>query len=100
MKPYHILITKETSLTITKKLMRRTIKKLIKLMDMKSLGNCSFKPGNNVLPGFTAGQMIETSHINMHYFSHTGELWIDILSCKKFNRKGIKTYLDKIFQLK
>lgn len=50
--------------------------------------------------GITGFAIIDFSHVSIHTFSSTGELFIDIFSCKKFDYEAVKKYLYKKLSVK
>ena len=48
-------------------------------------------------PGFSGFCLIDFSHISIHTFLKTGEICVDIFSCKPYNPERVKNYLLKVF---
>ena len=72
------------------------------LMDIPKLVDMKILVGPNLVQdydpdnlGITGIAIISFSHISIHTFIATGEVFIDIFSCKKFDYKKIKKYLHK-----
>lgn len=69
------------------------IDNVIELLEMQKLGKLHTMQGAKHLPGKSAIQMIETSHVACHCFSNTISYLFSIESCKKFNVNKVKKYL-------
>ncbi len=70
------------------------------LMDIPKLVNMKILVGPNLVrdydpenTGITGVAIISFSHISIHTFDKTGEVFIDVFSCKPFDYKKIKSYL-------
>lgn len=70
------------------------------LMDIPRLINMKILAGPNIVKdynrknaGITGIAIVSFSHISIHTFCKTGEIFIDIFSCRPFNYKKIKYYL-------
>lgn len=61
-------------------------------MDMSILAGPDIYRGHIDLPGLTGSVIIETSHVNIHTFTRTGDIRFDCYSCELFDA-------DKIIQL-
>lgn len=62
-------------------------KELVKAIDMKAYGEpqiVNFGEGDK--EGFTLVQLIETSNICAHFCNATNEIYLDIFSCKPFDK--------------
>jgi S-adenosylmethionine/arginine decarboxylase-like enzyme len=46
-----------------------------------------FGTGNK--KGYTLVQLIETSNITAHFVEETNDVYIDVFSCKPFNKKDV-----------
>jgi S-adenosylmethionine decarboxylase len=51
-------------------------------------------------PGITAFEIINYSHISIHTFLKTGEIFIDIFSCRRFDHAKISKYLFSKLKVK
>jgi S-adenosylmethionine/arginine decarboxylase-like enzyme len=72
---------------------------LVKRIDMKAYGKpkiIHFGEGNKA--GYTLVQLIETSNITGHFCDETGDAYIDILSCKHFEKNIVRDVLLEHFQ--
>ncbi len=56
--------------------------------------------GAKHLPGKSAIQMIETSHVACHAFSNTKSYLFSIESCRNFNVNTVKKYLKEYLKPK
>jgi S-adenosylmethionine/arginine decarboxylase-like enzyme len=94
MKYCHLLLRKKTNKTWHPWEIEKAIKDLIKLLKMKPLTDVVVKEGNAKMPGFSGMVMIQTSHITFHHFRREKIFWLDILSCKEFNKDKVKKYFN------
>lgn len=51
-------------------------------------------------PGITAFEIINHSHVSIHTFLKTKEIFVDVFSCRKFNHKKISQYLYSKLKVK
>src|SRR5574343_1046702 len=65
------------------------LKEVVSAAGMKILGGPVIYRGNIDLPGITGSVIIETSHINIHTFSRTGDIRFDLYSCVSFSKEEI-----------
>ena len=56
--------------------------------------------GQDDKEGFTAIQIIETSSITAHFINSTGSLYLDVFSCKKFDREIVQMLIKQFFNPK
>lgn len=49
--------------------------------------------------GFTGFSIIDFSHISIHTFINTQEIYIDVFSCRKFDYSKIRDYLYRKLQV-
>ena len=77
------------------------------LFEIPKLINMRILSGPNLVrdydkknPGITAFEIINHSHISIHTFLKTKEIFIDIFSCCQFNYEKIKKYLYSKLNLK
>ena len=76
------------------------IKKLVKDIDMEPIGEPRIEYTAAEFPdkaGFTAIQVIVTSSIVAHFIDSTGDVYIDVFSCKPFNPEKVTTLITKFF---
>jgi len=67
---------------------------------MKKLGEVIINKGSEGLPGLSAIQMIETSHIALHTFSNNNSYMFSIESCKNFDDNKLMIFLLRFLQTK
>lgn len=75
------------------------IKEIVKEIDMVPYGEpqlVHFADGTDKA-GWTAIQLIETSNIIAHFLDDDGDLYLDVFSCKYFDRQAVKDLLHKWF---
>ena len=73
-------------------------KELVRRIDMKAYGEpqvVNFGSGNKA--GFTLVQLIETSNICAHFCNDTGDMYLDVFSCKPFSIETVKTVVNEYF---
>lgn len=86
-----------------KNTVRNFITTLVKDIDMVPIGNPQISQtaiGQNDKEGFTAIQIIETSSITAHFINSTGSLYLDVFSCKKFDREIVQMLIKQFFNPK
>ena len=76
------------------------IYKLAKLVNMRILLGPKAIKGVDENPGLTAFCIIDFSHISIHTFTRTNEFYLDIFSCKPFNKNKVIQYIKKILNVK
>jgi S-adenosylmethionine/arginine decarboxylase-like enzyme len=77
----------------------RFTKDLVQQIDMKAYGEPQihhFGSGNK--SGYTLVQLIHTSNITSHFCDETGDLYLDIFSCKDFCEYKAKEIIQQYFQ--
>lgn len=77
------------------------VKNLVHRIDMVPFGNpqiVHFGSGNKA--GYTLVQLIETSNICAHFVEETDDMYLDVFSCKEFDRKDVKDIVDHYFSPK
>lgn len=77
------------------------------LFEIPKLINMRILSGPNLVrdydrknPGITGFAIIDYSHISIHTFVKTQEIFIDVFSCRKFDYKKIKQYLFRKLKIK
>lgn len=81
-----------------KDLITKFAKTLVKEIDMVAYGEpqvVNFGSGNK--EGFTLVQLIETSNICAHFCNDTGDVYLDVFSCKPFSINKVKAHVYKYF---
>lgn len=79
------------------------IKKLVKDIDMEPIGEPYIEYTAAEFPdkaGFTAVQIIVTSSIVAHFIDSTGDVYIDVFSCKPFDNDTVIKSIQEAFQPK
>jgi S-adenosylmethionine decarboxylase len=76
------------------------ISDLTKLIKMNILFGPKVIKGTEKNPGITAFCIIDFSHISIHTFTKTKELYLDIFSCKPFNKNKVIQYVKKVLNVK
>lgn len=77
----------------------KAIRDIAKLCGMTLLHGPVVLEGVPENPGVTGFAIIDFSHISIHTFTKDRELCVDIFSCKPFNYKKVKNYVQKAFAL-
>jgi S-adenosylmethionine/arginine decarboxylase-like enzyme len=73
-------------------------KQLVKDIDMVAYGEpqiVMFGSGNK--KGYTLVQLIETSNITAHFVEETNDVYLDVFSCKPFNKKSVDRVVSEFF---
>jgi S-adenosylmethionine/arginine decarboxylase-like enzyme len=73
-------------------------KQLVKDIDMVAYGEpqiVMFGSGNK--KGYTLVQLIETSNITAHFVEETNDIYLDVFSCKPFNKKSVDRVVSEFF---
>lgn len=73
-------------------------KRLVRKIDMVAYGEpqiVMFGSGNK--KGYTLVQLIETSNITAHFVEETNDLYLDVFSCKPFEKKDVMQVLTQSF---
>lgn len=79
------------------------IKNLVKDIDMEPIGEPRIEYTAAEFPdkaGFTAIQVIVTSSIVAHFVDSTGDVYIDVFSCKPFDNDTVIASINQAFQPK
>lgn len=84
---------------IDSKFIEGLIKEICTLIDMKILLGPISVRGVDSNPGWTVFTIIDFSHISIHTFALSNEIWIDICSCKKFDFNLVMKLLTKKFKI-
>ena len=75
-------------------------KELVQAIDMKAFGDPilkHFATQNPDASGYTLVQLIETSSITAHFAELSGEIYLDVFSCKVFNENLAIEVCKKFF---
>lgn len=76
---------------------------LVKKIDMEAIGKPWIEQTAMHLPdkaGFTMVQIIQTSSIVAHFIDESGDIYLDVFSCKKFDTKDVVKCVDEWFKPK
>ena len=76
------------------------IQELMKRIDMKPIGDTRVEYTAAEFPdkaGLTAVQIIVTSTIVAHFIDSTGDLYLDVFSCKQFDIETVVKTVDEYF---
>jgi S-adenosylmethionine decarboxylase len=79
------------------------IKKLVKDIDMEPIGEPRIEYTAAEFPdkaGFTAIQVIVTSSIVAHFIDSSGDLYLDVFSCKSFEIDTVINTVNEFFKPK
>lgn len=82
----------------SKKNVDKFTRELVKRIDMKAYGDpqiVKFGTGNKA--GFTLVQLIETSNICAHFCDNSGDMYLDVFSCKPFERDTVENTVKEFF---
>ncbi|MAI60827.1 MAG: hypothetical protein CMH29_00165 [Micavibrio sp.] len=74
---------------------------LVEAIDMVAYGDpiiAHFATHSHEAAGYTLLQMIETSNIAAHFAENTGQVYIDVFSCKAFDNQVAIDVCAKYFQ--
>jgi len=77
------------------------IQELMKRIDMKPIGDTRVEYTAAEFPdkaGLTAVQIIVTSTIVAHFIDSTGDLYLDVFSCKQFDIETVVNTVDEYFK--
>ena len=80
---------------------RSFIKNIVQAIDMKAYGDpmiARFALHDPKLAGYSFCQMIETSNITGHFMDKSGDCYIDIFSCKDYDKGIAKEVINDFFE--
>lgn len=73
-------------------------KALVERIDMKAYGEPQvIHFGEDDKQGFTLVQLIETSNICGHFCDDSGNFYLDVFSCKPYDKEIVKQTVDQFF---
>lgn len=76
----------------------RFTKQLVKDIDMVPYGEPIIKHfGTGNKAGFTLVQLIETSNITAHFCDESGDVYLDVFSCKEYDPKIVIQTFESYF---
>lgn len=76
------------------------VRKLLKLIGMKAFGETivvNFGEEERVA-GFSMMQLIETSLISGHFANQSGNVYLDVFSCKKYDPRPAAEFAKEFFE--
>ena len=79
---------------------KKFIDNLVKVCKMKKLGELkieNLQNGNKNLFGYCVTQLIHTSSITCHFMDISGDVYIDVFSCKEFDCAKVINVINKYF---
>ena len=81
--------------------LKKFLKELCVILEMVPYGSPIVKRfGEGNLEGYTGIQLIETSNITVHLDDFKKRAFIDIFSCKKFDKIKVKKFAKEYFKAK
>lgn len=80
-------------------IVKHALETIATLCEMHILHGPVVIEGVPVNPGITGFAVIDFSHISIHTFTATGELCVDVFSCKPFDYEKVKEFVKKTFRL-
>lgn len=88
----------DKSLITSKTNVEAFAKTLVKAIDMVAYGEPQvILFGSDDKKGFTLVQLIETSNITAHFSDETGNFYLDVFSCKEFDRVKVLEVVNQFF---
>lgn len=93
----------EASLMSDRATVDRWIRDLVVRIDMEPIGEpwIEYTAGHDIgKAGFTVVQVIVTSSITAHFIDNTGQIYLDVFSCKKFDSAVVKNSMEEFFGAK
>ena len=91
---YHLILDCKSGNNIDdKQNIKKFVKELVKKINMVSVGDPVIEylaPNDINKAGFSLVQLIETSSIVGHFIDSNGDFYLDIFSCKKFEKDIIQ----------
>lgn len=79
------------------------VKELVEAIDMKAYGEpiiVHFAENSYDAVGYSLVQLIETSAITGHFSDNNRDAYLDIFSCKSFDKETVIAMMDKYFSPK
>jgi S-adenosylmethionine/arginine decarboxylase-like enzyme len=98
---YHLMLNvgkcRPESIRCSKNIERFT-KQLVQDIDMTAFGEPQIVMfGTGDKKGYTLVQLIETSNICAHFCEETNDFYLDVFSCKPFEKMDVITCVSKYF---
>jgi len=101
-KRYHLILDAvgvENKYLTDKEFLKKFLKEIVKLVNMNILYGPIAVEGVPENPGLSTFCIIDFSHISIHTFTETKEIYVDVFSCMPFDYSKIEKYLIKKFNL-
>lgn len=98
---YHLIINagKCSKKAVTEsRIIDQFVRELVEKIDMVAFGDpqiIHFGEGNKA--GYTLVQLIETSNICGHFCDDTGDMYLDVFSCKPYDKEIVLQLVDEYF---
>lgn len=103
-KTYHIIFDAfgcNKKLLDSDKFVFQLVEEIPKMIGMKILAGPNLvRDYDKLNPGISSFAIIDFSHISIHTFVKTAEIYIDIFSCRKFDYQRIRKYLFNKLKIK
>jgi S-adenosylmethionine/arginine decarboxylase-like enzyme len=98
---YHLIINAgncNRNAVTNAEIIRKFAKDLVEQIDMVAYGEPQvIHFGEDNKAGYTLVQLIETSNICAHFCDDTGDAYIDVFSCKPYDKNVVLTLIDEYF---
>src|SRR5437016_4383348 len=98
-KTHHIIFDGfgvKSSLLIDERFILNLLLKIPTLIKMKIMAGPNLvRDYNKQHEGITGFAIVNFSHISVHTFSKTKEIYVDVFSCKPFDSKKVHNYLQR-----
>lgn len=98
---YHLIVNAgkcNINAVTNPEIIRKFAKELVEQIDMVAYGEpqiIHFGEGNKA--GYTLVQLIETSNICAHFCDDTGDIYLDVFSCKPYDKEIVLQLVDECF---
>jgi S-adenosylmethionine decarboxylase len=102
-KRYHLILDAvevDDKYLIDKEFLKNFLEQTTKLVNMKILYGPIVVEGVPENPGLSAFCVIDYSHISIHTFTESKEIYLDVFSCSPFDYSKIENYIVEKFNLK
>ena len=101
---YHLIVNAagcDPEAIRSKEVIRQFSEELVQRIDMVAYGKPQIvRFGTSVQKGYTLVQLIETSCISAHFSEESNEVYLDVFSCKKFEKNDTLAVFTKYFSPK
>ena len=103
-KTYHIIFDSfgcDKKLLNNERFVFELLREIPKTIKMKVISGPNLvRDFDKINPGISGFAIIDYSHISIHTFVKTGEIYVDIFSCRIFDYQKIKKYLYNKLKVK